>query len=114
MAGFVVDRPDIDSKATVVRLAYESASDDGHDAFVFLGRLQSLERRVVKDAETQQVKDPIDQQLDSGGGVATFPWLTLRKREIVPRLSETTKVRSTPRRLRSGGTRSPRCRNDDL
>jgi len=65
---FVVDSPDIDAKATVVRLAYESASDYGHDAFVFLGRLQRLERRVVKAAEMQHVKDPITQELDSGGG----------------------------------------------
>ena len=42
---FVVDRPDIDPKATVVSFAYESASDDRHDAFVFFGRLQRLERR---------------------------------------------------------------------
>jgi hypothetical protein len=53
-----------------MRAAYESASDDGHDAFVLLWRLQSLERRVVKAAEMQQVKDPVPQQLVSrrGGG----------------------------------------------
>jgi hypothetical protein len=60
---FVVDRPDIDPKATVVRLAYESANDDRHDAFVFLQRLQSLEGRVVQAAEMQHVKNPITQEL---------------------------------------------------
>ena len=81
---FVVDRPDIDPKATVVSLAYESASDDRHDAFVFFGRLQRLERRVVKAVEMQHMKDPITQELHSGGGGGNLPWLALRKREIVP------------------------------
>jgi hypothetical protein len=63
IAGGVVDRPDIDPKATVVRLAYESASDDRHDALVFLQRLQSLEGRVVQAAEMQHVKNSITQEL---------------------------------------------------
>lgn len=48
----------------VVSLACESTSDDGYDAFVFLGRLYGLEGRVVKGAEVQHMKDPITNQLD--------------------------------------------------
>jgi hypothetical protein len=44
---FIVDRPDVDAKAAVVSLAYESTSDDRYRAFAFLGSLHSLGRRVV-------------------------------------------------------------------
>ena len=62
--GRVMTFGDIDPQAPVVSLAYKSARHDGQNAFVLLGRLQSLERRVVKGAKVQHVKDPIDQQLN--------------------------------------------------
>src|SRR4029450_820762 len=64
---FLVDRPDVNPKTTVVRLAYESAGDYRDDVLVLLGGLQSLEGRVVKGAKVQHVEDPIDQQLNRGG-----------------------------------------------
>ena len=60
----------------------------GQQAAVDAAWLEEVRRRDAAFAAGQDTELTVDE------AVATFPWLTLRKREIVPRLSETTNVRS--------------------